>query len=51
MSQPAEVLESGSTLRGGQPGGSQARHAQAGTKRLISGASLVLGGMLVGQAC
>ena len=50
MSQPAEVLESGSTLRGEQPGGSQARHAQAGTKRLISGASLVLGGMLVGQA-
>ena len=49
MSQPAEVLQSESKLE--EPrNASRTRHTQPGTRHLISGASLVLGGMLVGQA-
>lgn len=49
MSPSAEVLDSGSPLRAAGRSGRWARHPPAATKRMISGASLVLGGTIVGQ--
>jgi O-antigen/teichoic acid export membrane protein len=45
-----EVLGSESALRAEDLGGRPGRQAPAGLKRMLSGASLVLGGSLVGQA-
>ena len=51
MSQPAEVLDSEVAARGrsGRARSGRVTHRRA-LKRMISGASLVLGGTLVGQA-
>ena len=50
MTRPAELVGRAPALGAVQPAGWPGRLAPAGLKRLISGASLVLGGTLIGQA-